>query len=960
MDKKNSLLIVDDDASSLMELASILKREYKIFAVKDGKPAIEKAHEALPDLILLDVVMPEMNGFDVLAELKKSEKTRNIPVIFITGINDTEGESEGLSLGAVDYIRKPYDAMVVLHRVRIQIQIVNLQRDLENAADEARAANQSKSSFVANMSHEIRTPMNAIMGITDILIHNEDRSSVEVAEGLQKIYASSEMLLSLINDILDFSKIEAGKLDILPAQYRVASMINDTINLNIMRIEDKPIKFELNIDENMLAMLFGDELRIKQVLNNLLSNAFKYTAEGSVTLSVAYEDDPSGENVNLILSVKDTGTGMTQEQLDTLFDEYSRFNEDKNRNIEGTGLGLSIMRFLVSLMNGTVHVESEPGKGTAITIHMPQGAVGTDTLGKETVDDLRSLKQSNKSVKESGRIKRELMPYGKVLVVDDTETNLFVAVRFMEPYKLRIDTAGSGFEAIDIINSGNVYDIIFMDHMMPEMDGIEVTKRLRDSGYDQPIVALTANAMSGQAEMFRENGFDEFVSKPIDIHQLDSILIKFIRDRKPQEVIDAELKKFNDELINSKLQNSEELNGEQLNNEGKENKQESQPKLDAMLIESFKQDTYKALDTLNELYDMSGWYDNESHLQKYITNVHNLKGTLVCINEHALSDFAHKLEMGGRSKDTRLIEAETPGFLDKLRVLLNSLEQNSRDSASGNDDLKKLYEIMHELGELCNDYNRKGAFEVIAGMQNCTRETYDILSKIEDFILHSDFEEAAHTAVEYAAVLLNKMEQEKRGAAPQKSNLRNREIYGLDIIKGLQRFEDNEASYLKALRAYSAGTRLTLTEIGIVDEESLKDYKIKVHGIKGASYDVCAFKLGKMADDLENAADAGVIGFITDHNQEFIDSANKLIDDIDVLVATIEAENPKQKKDKPDDDLLGKLAVACDNYSMDDVDAIMTEIEKYEYDSDGGLVGILRKCVDLMQFRQIVKMLTDD
>jgi len=953
MDKKNSLLIVDDDASSLMELASILKQDYKIFAVKDGVPAIEKANEALPDLILLDVVMPGMNGFEILAELKKSEVTKHIPVIFITGVNDTEGESEGLSLGAVDYIRKPYDAMVVLHRVRIQIQIVNLQRDLENAADKARAANQSKSSFVANMSHEIRTPMNAIMGITDILLHNESRSPAEVAVGLEKIYASSEMLLNIINDILDFSKIEAGKLDILPAKYQIAKMINDTIHLNIMRIEEKPIKFVLDIDEGMPARLIGDELRIKQILNNLLSNAFKYTAKGTVTLSVAYEDDPAGDGVILILRVTDTGSGMTQEQLETLFDEYSRFDEGKDRNIEGTGLGLSIMRLLASLMHGDVHVESEPKKGTSVTIRLPQGRIDANLLGRKAVDDLKNLRQSDKKVKESGKIKRTPMPYGKVLVVDDTDTNLFVAVRFMEPYKLRIDTASSGREAIDLIEGGSAYDIIFMDHMMPEMDGMEVTKYLRDSGYAQPIVALTANAMSGQADMFLQNGFDEFVSKPIDIHHLDSILLKFIRDKQPQHVIDAAQKEHNEARGNIE--------------------KDAKQKLDAMLIESFKQDTYKSLGILKELFEIPGWHDDENHLQKFITSVHNLKGTLVCINEKELSNYAHKLEMSGRNKDISMIEKETTGFLDKIESLLKTLEQSTANVTYSTDDIKELHNKLQSICEMCADYNRKGVLEIISGIESCSRETYDILSKIEDFVLHSNFDEAGNSASTYAAKLLESNGKDNINGTPLKGSLdfrvgngdnpvllRKREIDGLDIPKGIDRFDGIEKFYLKALRSYSASTRQTLSEISTVDDDTLGMYKISVHGIKGASYDISAAKVGRMAEDLENAADSGVMGFITDHNPAFLEAAGKLVNDIDGLIAAIAAENPKPKKDKPDEIILAKLAIACENYSMDDVDAAMTELEAYEYEADDGLVDDLRKKVDLMQFRQIVKMLKDE
>jgi len=941
MDKKNSLLIVDDDAASLMELASILKQDYKIFAVKDGRPAIDKAHEALPDLILLDVVMPGMNGFDVLAELKKSEMTKNIPVIFITGVNETEGESEGLALGAVDYIRKPYDAMVVLHRIRIQIQIINLQRDLENAAEDAKAANQSKSAFLANMSHEIRTPMNAIMGITDILLHNDNKSPVEVADGLERIYASSEMLLNIINDILDFSKIEAGKLDILPSLYRIENMINDTIQLNIMRVGEKPINFVLDIDEGIPAKFVGDELRIKQILNNLLSNAFKYTPAGTVTLSVSHEKDPATGSVTLIFVVKDTGSGMTKEQLEMLFEEYSRFNEDTNRSIEGTGLGLSIMRFLVNLMNGSVFVESEHGEGTSVTIKLPQGTVDKEVLGKEAAEDLRNLRQINRQTRESSKIKREPMPYGSVLVVDDTDTNLFVAVRFMEPYKLRVETASNGREAIDIIEGGKEYDIIFMDHMMPEMDGMEVTKYLRDSGYKHPIVALTANALAGQAEVFLNNGFDEFVSKPIDIHQLDSILMRFIRDKQPQDVIDEAHRQAREEAAA----------------ESSRDKSIIRPEQDPMLIESFLDDAYKALAIFDELYQKPGWLESDSYIQRYITTIHNLKGVLGCINEKTLSDMAQTLEVSGRNNDTAAIDSETPGFIEKLRELISRLEQDYGSRADvSDDDIVDLCEKLHTINEFCMEYDRKGVLDLITGIKEFSQNTSDVLGNIKELVLHSEFEEAGRTAVRYALEVADSGQKRRAsGTIP----LSSREISGLDIAGGIARFEGSEEAYLKALRSYATGTRVTLDEIRTVTDESLAFYKISVHGIKGASYDICALHVGKLADDLENAADAGVIGFITAHNPAFLDAAGKLIDDIEILVASIAAENPKPKKDKPDEVILAKLARACDNYSMDEVDAAMTELESFEYEDDDGLVENIRKCVDLMQFNQIVKMLTE-
>ena len=731
----NSILIVDDDASNLLELNSILTSDYIVYAVSDGTSALEKANESLIDLILLDVIMPDMSGFEVLAELKKTDNTKHIPVIFITSLSEEGNESEGLTLGAVDYIRKPFSPEVVKLRVGQQIKIINLQRDLEYAAaaaeaaaKTAEAANKSKSSFLANMSHEIRTPMNAIMGVTDILMQNETLSD-DVTDGLEKIYASSEMLLGIINDILDFSKIEAGKLDIIIAPYKVASMINDAVHLNMMRIGNRPIKFELIIDETIPATLKGDELRIKQILNNLLSNAFKYTDTGKVTLSVMYESD-SDSKKRLVLSVKDTGHGMTQEQLDRLFDEYSRFNQNSKRSIEGTGLGLSILQRLVNLMNGEVHVESEVNKGTTVTIWLPQASDGSEIIGMETAINLQSFRTNYIGHRERARIKREPMPYGRVLIVDDTETNLFVAVKLMNFYKLQIETAVNGQEAVEKIKSGKDYDIIFMDHMMPEMDGIEATQILRGFGYTKPIIALTANAVAGQADIFLENGFDDFISKPLDVYHLDSILIKHIRDKQPLEVIEAARKQYFNADIN-------------INND-------MQANMDSMLLESFVRDARKAVALLDEFLLKSD-FENEESLHKYTICVHGMKSTLGAINDLQLSEIAHKLEKAGRDRDIKYIKEATSGFINDLRLLLKKTE--SKQTVNNANDTEDLLDRLSVIKNICADYNRKGALDKIAEINICSEKTRAVLNDIKEYVLHSDFEKAESLVTDYIAEL---------------------------------------------------------------------------------------------------------------------------------------------------------------------------------------------------------------
>jgi len=722
--EKNSILIVDDDPSNLMELIHILKSDYKIRSVKDGRSALENAAEFLPDIILLDVIMPEMSGFEVLEEFKKQERTKSIPVIFITGMKDSVNESEGLAKGAVDYIRKPFDATVVKLRVGQQLKIVNLQRELETAleaaeeaAEVAEAANKSKSSFLANMSHEIRTPMNAIMGITDILMQSETLSE-ETAEGLDKVYASSEMLIGIINDILDFSKIEAGKLDIIPTAYHVSSMVNDAIHLNMMRIGNRPIAFELVIDDTIPAQLLGDELRIKQILNNILSNAFKYTSAGSVTLSIIANKKQDSKDTILSLVVKDTGHGMTKEQLNKLFDEYARFNEGSTRNIEGTGLGLSITQRLVKLMDGELNVESEPEVGTTVTIKLPQEVVGTDVLGKEVAENLRRFRQSNSTYQEKNRFKREPMPYGSILIVDDTETNIFVAEKLMKPYKLSVDTAISGREAIDKCKDGKVYDIIFMDHMMPEMDGIEATKHLRDKGYPGPIVALTANAIAGQAEIFLSCGFNEFISKPIDTRHLDLILNKHIRDKQTPEVLEAA----------------------RLEQERTGYVPDTTVKLDSRLVDSAVRDVTKAIDTIEGLYKRDKFEDADD-LRSYCTIVHGLKSSMASIGEPEISAVAGALEDAGREVNLNFIRQKTPNLTAMLHTLLERLKAQQVDIAAYK-EITDLREYLTDLKDMCALYNRKGTLDAVSNLILHFELKKKDFEDIKEHILKSDFEKA--------------------------------------------------------------------------------------------------------------------------------------------------------------------------------------------------------------------------
>ena len=436
----------------------------------------------------------------------------------------------------INFIRLQHNNDVVMAAYIFDLSTFYNMLEEKNRVTVAEENSRTKSQFLARTSHEIRTPITAVLGIAEIQLQNPE-ITIAVEEAFAKIYNSSQILLGIINDILDLSKIEAGKMNVLKEKYESASLINDIVQLNVFRVGSKKIKFNINIDENIPVWLVGDELRIKQILNNLLSNAFKYTDYGSVNLTI--KSRLSSKGIWLTFVVNDTGHGMTKDQVDNLFHEYVRFNEKENRYIEGAGLGMSIVHNLIQLMDADISVESEVGEGTTFTVTIPQSIGGDEVLGKDLVENLKNFQLNGLSFAKRMKFTPEPMPYGNVLVVDDVDTNLYVAKGILSFYDLNIDTCDSGYEAVRLIEKGNVYDIIFMDHMMPGMDGIETVSAIRKKGYTHPIVSLTANAVIGQAELFLKNGFDGFISKPIDTSHLNAILNKFIRDKQPIEVVET-------------------------------------------------------------------------------------------------------------------------------------------------------------------------------------------------------------------------------------------------------------------------------------------------------------------------------------------------------------------------------------------------------------------------------------
>jgi CheY-like chemotaxis protein len=479
----------------------------------------------------------------------------------------------------------------------------------------------------------------------------------------------------------------------------------------------------------MPVRLFGDELRIKQVLNNLLSNAFKYTEEGSVTLTVSWEK--RGDDAWVVFAIQDTGQGIRQQDIPKLFSEYRQLDAKANRHIEGTGLGLSITRNLVSLMNGRIGVESEYGKGSVFTVRIPQRIVDETPIGETVAHNLESFRFKDVHHNKSLRLARSYMPYGKVLVVDDVETNLDVAKGLMLPYGLSIDTASSGLEAIEKIQTaGNKddasrYDVIFMDHMMPGMDGLEAVRIIRNElsgnyGRTVPIIALTANALTGNEKMFLAHGCNAFISKPIDIMQLDTALNTWVRDKQSAET----LKKAETELAKNKkeepdvpsildditidgvdiVQGQQRYNGE------------------AAYLEILRSWCLHTPALLEKLKNPS-----LENLPEYSIAVHGLKGSSYGIFANEIGKKAEELEGFAKAGDFASVQAANAAFIEVVELMLANLGELLEKAAAGKEAKKKAAApdpaLLAKLLDATKRYKSTIMEEILADMESYDYES---------------------------------------------------------------------------------------------------------------------------------------------------------------------------------------------------------------------------------------------
>ena len=627
---------------------------------------------------------------------------------------------------------------------KLSKSLQTMSTSLKQQIEIANSANEAKSNFLANMSHEIRTPINAVLGMNEMILRESEDENIR--NYAYDIHIAGETLLSIINDILDMTKIESGKMEVIPVEYEVVDLVNDVINMVSVKLQETNLTFNADIDRSIPMRLVGDDVRIRQVLYNLLTNAVKYTKQGSVTLTINCERE--GDRAKLFFSVKDTGIGISKEDISKLFEAFVRIDQKKNRNIEGTGLGLNIVALLLRLMDSELKVESEYGKGSDFYFTLYQPIVDPKPIGNY------EERESKRTVEYDHSISYRI-PDAKLMVVDDNSMNRKVFVKLLKGLECDIDQYESGMECIEHINDKK-YDIIFMDHMMPEMDGVETFKKIRsmdDSiNRNTPVIILTANAVAGAKEQYMEEGFDSFLSKPIDPDRLEKMVLEYIPKYKKlpsdyeerieeviqsfgdfedqDDVVKTESQKVVDERIVSVTFEKDEI-------EGDEDLPEVEgvdwsyalsklrdPGLVRTVAEDFSSTAENDIKELDEKYArLKNGDTSDEAFKDYRVKVHSMKSTAAMFGALGTSSLAKILEYAARDQDLSTIDSMMDVFRKDwiatkahLDVAFGAYGDDAEGTASISSEL--LNEKLKKLNEAMAVFDTAVTDEIIAELQS--------------------------------------------------------------------------------------------------------------------------------------------------------------------------------------------------------------------------------------------------
>ena len=622
---------------------------------------------------------------------------------------------DNITVRTHDEIQVVYESIKeTVNAIEAYINHINEEHELEKELEVAQQASEAKSAFLSNMSHEIRTPINAVLGLNEMIIR--ESSDPQTLEYANSVKSAGNSLLGIVNDILDFSKIEAGKMDILPVEYHLSSTINDLLNLVAVKSKDKELALNFNIDKTLPSVLIGDEIRIKQCVTNILTNAVKYTEEGSVTLNVSYRK--ADENsIFLRFQVLDTGIGIKEEDIEKLYSPFERIEEIRNRSIEGTGLGMSIVKKLLALMDTRLEVKSVYGEGSDFSFEVKQGVASWEELG-DFRERYKEFLGSQKKYHESFTA-----PDAHILVVDDTPINLTVVKGLLKSTKIRVDTAESGFETIELVKKKK-YDVIFIDHRMPEMDGLQTLEALKDMpdnlSLDAPCIALTANAGVGAREEYIAAGFNDYLSKPINSELLEEMLKEYLPKDK---VLKASQEDGDSEAIMA-----DASEGQKASTLGADDVLEKLQGIDLTEAEKncgsreLLRDVVKEfLTTINPKADSIENFAKEKDYRNYTVTVHALKSSARLIGAMELSQMAAHLEECGNNENEAEIREKTPQLLELFRSYNEKLSAINGDA--DDDDLPEIPEdelesAFGDMKELLEAYD----FDTADGIMNMLSE----------------------------------------------------------------------------------------------------------------------------------------------------------------------------------------------------------------------------------------------
>ncbi len=531
------------------------------------------------------------------------------------------------------------------------------------AAQEAMAAGKAKSVFLAQMSHEIRTPINAVLGMNEMILReSKEKDIIDYAVSIDQ---AGHNLLTIINSILDFSKIEDGKMEIVPVKYDTALFINKLVNYVLLRAREKGLEFIVDVDENLPVSLMGDDMRLSQVIENLLTNAVKYTEKGFIKLTIITEKK-EGDTISIFVSVKDSGIGIRPEDRDRLFESFERLDETRNRHIEGTGLGISIVTKLLEIMGSRINVESTYGKGSEFYFSIEQKIIDGTPMGdykKRAAEESRTSKRADIIT----------APGARILVVDDNETNLKVVKNLLRLCSIRPDMVSSGDETIEIM-AKKVYDIVLLDHMMPRMDGVETLNELKKRSLIPSatrIIALTANAVAGAKEKYLAAGFDDYLSKPIDIENLMVMLKAYLPDEAFKETPQDEPEVFeflpeditDDTDVKFDIQKLKEAG---LDTDAGLRYCAGDESVYFDIVNDYMMEYDNKHATLDEAYARKNWRD-------YQVSVHALKSTSKTVGSELMYEAARALEEAARSEDTAFIEANHERTMTSYKRIVDEI-----------------------------------------------------------------------------------------------------------------------------------------------------------------------------------------------------------------------------------------------------------------------------------------------